>query len=82
MSEITWQKVCTQATILIPEDVDIVKTGLLTTLQKDFEFMKDNVALVRVSALPLGSSIEIEMNCDTSRFESGKLDKVWKNEPR
>ena len=43
--------------------------------------MQLKVALIRVNALPLGSSVEIEMSCDSSRFENDKLDKLWKNYP-
>lgn len=41
--------------------------------------MAGNLLLVRVNALPLGSSIEIEMICDSARVESDKLDKLWSN---
>ena len=48
-------------------------------IKTDFAFMASNVLLVRVGALPLGSSVEIEMNCDSTRIESDKLDKLWCN---
>lgn len=89
-SEISWQEICSTATIYIPADLDYVNTGLLDALRKDFAFMQEKeefgfknskVALVRVSALPLGSSIEVELNCDTTRYENDKLDKLWLNYP-
>ena len=59
----------------------MVKTGLLEAIKQDFAFMKEKVALVRVNALPLNSAVEIEMSCDSSRYEGGKLDKLWKSQP-
>ena len=44
--------------------------------------MQNNVALIRLNALPLGSGVEIEMNCDSARIEADKLDKLWRNNPR
>lgn len=41
--------------------------------------MHSNSVIVRVNALPLGSQVEIEMNCDSERIEWDKLDKLWKN---
>lgn len=51
----------------------------MNAIKQDFAFMQSKVVLIRVNALPLGSSVEIEMSCDSSRFESDKLDKLWKN---
>ena len=59
----------------------MVKSGLLDAIKQDFAFMKDKVALVRVNALPLNSAVEIEMSCDSSRYEGGKLNKLWKSQP-
>ena len=59
----------------------MVKTGLLDAIKQDFALMKDKFALVRVNALPLNSAFEIEMRLDSSRYESGKLDKLWKSQP-
>ena len=80
-SQICWQHLCTTATIFVPANIDVVNTGLLNAIKQDFGFMQLKVALIRVNALPLGSSVEIEMSCDTSRFENDKLDKLWKNYP-
>ena len=78
-NEITWQLLCKSAALFIPANVDV--TGLLETFKADFAFMANNLVLVRVNALPLGSSIEIEMNCDSTRIECDKLDRLWKNHP-
>lgn len=78
-SGLSWQHLCKACTVFVPAGVDVVNTGLINAIKADFAFMAGNVVLVRVNALPLGSSVEMEMNCDAARIEGEKLDKLWRN---
>jgi len=78
--DLHWQDLCKSAIIFVPADADIVTSGLMDAIKKDFAFIAKNTVLIRVSALPIGSQVEVEFNCDSSAIEN--FDKVWKNEPR
>jgi enamine deaminase RidA (YjgF/YER057c/UK114 family) len=58
--DISWQsKMTKSAIIFVAKDSDL--EGLLPTLQKDFEFIKESTVIIRVEKLPMMCLIEIEL---------------------
>jgi len=70
---------CKSAAVFVPANANITDSGLIDAVKKDFEFMAKDTVLIRVSALPLGSQVELEFNCDTKGLEY--FEKHWVNKP-
>jgi len=77
--KVQWQQLCKSAAVFVPANANITDSGLIDAVKKDFEFMAKDTVLIRVSALPLGSQVELEFNCDTKGLEY--FEKHWANKP-
>ena len=77
-SQIGWQQFCKSVIIFVGADTEVMKSGLIDAIQKDFAFMASTTVLIRVTTLPIGCSVEFDPTFDSEYLEHKQLPKLWR----